>query len=256
MLSFAAVSAVAFAQTQSPPTAPRTQSPAQNGAQPGGVQGLQPGIGQPAQPGQPGQQQQTTQQRTVNFRGESVGANSQAIDGHLAACLILGNEEEVALGKFASQHASSDKVKKFAQTMVDQHTKAAAELKQFAPQGVSLELSESGTNQARNEPAANASNASDQMGQKMLTIMRDAKQECLNMTEKELGQKRGEEFDHAYIGQQMGGHVQMIAALTAFERHASPELQRVVSEQKKTAEQHLDHLKQMIEKTAPESHTN
>jgi predicted outer membrane protein len=251
MLSLAAISAVAFAQTQSPPTAPRAQSPAQDGAQPGGVQSSQPGIGQPAQPGQPNQQQQNAQQRTANFRGESA-ANSQAIDGQLAACLILGNEEEVALGKFATQHASSDKVKKFAQTMVDQHTKAATELKQFAPQGVSLELTESGS-QARNERAANSS---DQIGQQMAAIMRDAKQECLNMTQKELGQRHGEEFDHAYIGQQMGGHVQMIAALTAFEKHASPELQRVVSAQKKTAEQHLDHLKQLVEKTAPESHTN
>jgi predicted outer membrane protein len=259
MLSLTAIGAVAFAQTQSPPTAPRTQSPAQDNANPGGLQNPQPGVGQPAQPGQPGYQNQQqpiqgAQQRTANFRGELGGqANAQIIDGQLAACLILGNEEEIALGKFASQHASSDKVKKFAQMMVDQHTQAASQLKQFAPRGVSLQLSDAGNNQARNERAATGS---DQIGQQMLTIMRDAKQECLNMTEKELGQKHGEEFDHAYIGQQMGGHVQMIAALTAFEKHASPELQRVVSEQKKTAEQHLDHLKQLVEKTAPESRTN
>jgi len=262
MLSLAAISAVAFAQTQSPPVAPRTPSPAQDSSQPGGLQSSQPGIGQPVQPGQQVnqnqqqfQQQQGDQQRTANFRGESAGqANAQVIDGQLAACLILGNEEEVALGKFATQHANSDKVKKFAQMMVDQHTQAAQQLKQFAPQGVSLQLAESGRNQSRSERTA--ANASDQIGQQMLAIMRDAKQECLNMTEKELGRKRGEEFDHAYIGQQMGGHVQMIAALTAFEKHASPELQRVVSEQKKTAEQHLDHLKSLVEKTAPESHTN
>ena len=256
MLSLAAIGAVAFAQTQSPPVVPRTQSPAQDGSQPGGLQSSQPGIGQPTQPGQPGgqlqpQQQQGVQQRTANFRGESVGqASAQAIDGQLAACLILGNEEEIALGKFAIQRASTDKVKKFAQMMVDQHTQAASQLKQFAPQGASLQLSESGGNPARNERAANAS---DQIGQQMLAIMRDAKQECLNLTQKELGQKRGEEFDHAYIGQQMGGHIQMIAALTAFEKHTSPELQRVVAEQKKTAEQHLDHLKQLVETTRPTS---
>jgi hypothetical protein len=47
------------------------------------------------------------------------------------------------------------------------------------------------------------------------------------------------------LGQQVVGHVQMIAALTAFEQHASPELQKVIVEQKKTAEQHLDHIKQL-----------
>jgi len=253
MLAATFVAALATAQTQSPPIAPRAQSPAQDSSQPGGAQSAQPGAGQPGQlpqAAQPGGQQPT--QRTANFRGESANqSNSQMIDGQLAACLILGNEEEVALGKFAAQHASSDKVKKFAQSMVDQHTQATSQLKPFAPQGVSLELS-GDSKSTRAKPAAESEN---QIGQQMLSIMRDAKQECLNMTQKELGEKRGEEFDHAYIGQQMGGHVQMIAALTAFEKHASPDLQRVVSEQKKTAEQHLDHLKQLVE-TTKTAHNN
>jgi len=267
MLALTLVAAVALAQAQSPPTAPRAQSPAQDSSQPGGQQSSQPGVGQQnaAPSGQPGsasqlrqsgqQGQQSGQQRTANFRGEGTSqGGSQAIDGQLAACLILGNQEEIALGKFASQHASSDKVKKFAQQMVDDHTKASKQLQQFAPQGVALELSSGSSGQARNEQSS--TNSGDKMGQQMLSIMRDAKQECLNMTEKELGQKRGEEFDHAYVGQQMGGHVQMIASLTAFEKHASPELQRVVSEQKKTAEEHLDHLKHLIDSTKDASHTN
>jgi len=274
------VAAVALGQNQSPPVAPRTQSPAQDGAQPGGTQSSQPAAGQPGQQGninqggtqQQGGQQQGDQrqggqqqsgqrpsgQRTANYRGESANTqSSQAIEGHLAACLILGNQEEVAMGKFAGEHASSDKVKKFAKQMVEDHTKAISQLKQYAPQGANLELSSSGSSsQARDQLTSASQNNSDSAGQQMLAIMRDVKQECLNMTQKELGEKHGEEFDHAYVGQQMGAHLQMIASLTAFEKHASPELQRIVTEQRKSAEEHFDHLKQMIETTGSKSAHN
>jgi predicted outer membrane protein len=76
---------------------------------------------------------------------------------------------------------------------------------------------------------------------------REAKQQCLEMTQRELSEKRGSEFDHAYLGQQMVGHVQMVASLKAAERHASPELQRVIAEQRRTAEQHLEHVKHLKE---------
>src|SRR4051794_17576133 len=76
MLSLAAVTAVAFAQTQSPPTAPRAQSPAQDNSQPGELQSS-PGIGQSgaAQPGQPGSQNQL--QQGSQQRGQQQGQQQQ-----------------------------------------------------------------------------------------------------------------------------------------------------------------------------------
>jgi predicted outer membrane protein len=252
------VAALALGQGQTPPVVPRAQNPAQDGSLPGGQQ--QPGIGQPGQPGNPVQLQQGLQQggqqRTANFRGELANA-SQTIDGQLAACLVLGNEAEVALSRFADKRASSEQVKKFAQQMIEAHTKAAQQLRQFAPQDVSLQLSSSSSDpaarsgQARNETSATAPGSAAggapeaNIGRKMLTIEREAKQECLELAQKELGEKRGSEFDQCFVGQQIGGHLQMIAALTVFERHVSPDLQRVISEQKKTAEQHLEHAKQI-----------
>jgi len=270
MLALSLCATFALAQAQSPPTAPRAQSPAQAGS--AGQQGSQPIQGQPGQPASPTQLQQgggaqggqqQGGQRTANFRGGDTG--SQMIDGHLAACLILSNEEEVALGRFASQRASGDQVKKFAQQMIDDHTKASQQLRQFVPQGAALQLTNSdqrnanSNSEGRSEASANdggdasSSGGSGSAGaasgsqQQMLAIERDAKQQCLDLTQKELSEKRGEEFDHAYLGQQMVGHVQMVANLTAFEKHASPELQKVISEQRQTAQQHLDHLKQLKE---------
>ncbi len=281
LLAVALIATQVFAQqqqgNQNPPTAPRAQSPAQDQGEVQGQGALQAqGQGQGQGVGQPGAQlqqgnRQIPGQRTANYRGDNAVNASRVIDSHLAACLILGNEEEVALGRFAAQHASSEQVKQFAQQMVDQHSKAISKLQPFSPEVTSLELtsnSEQEQGQQQNQPqrqgqsqnqlitAGQNAQGDANLGQQMLAIERDAKQQCLDLTQKELGEKRGEEFDHAYIGQQMGGHIQMIAALTAFERHASPELQQVLSEQKRTAEQHLQHLKQLMPDSASVSKTS
>src|SRR5262245_47473077 len=43
-----------------------------------------------------------------------------------------GGRMEVELGRYATTHAASDRVKQFGQRMVDDHTKANDELKQVA----------------------------------------------------------------------------------------------------------------------------
>jgi predicted outer membrane protein len=279
LLAVALIATQVFAQqqqgNQNPPTAPRVQSPAQDqGAAQGQgtiqAQGQGQGVGQPGAQLQQGNRQ-IPGQRTANYRGDSAVNASRAIDSHLAACLILGNEEEVALGRFAAQRASNDQVKQFAQQMVDQHSKAISKLQPFAPEGAMLELAAASEqdqgprqNQGQRQgqiqnpltPVGQNGQADANIGQQMLAIERDAKQQCLDLTQKVLGEKRGEEFDHAYVGQQMAGHIQMIAALTAFERHASPELQQVLNEQKQTAEQHLQHLKQLIPDSTSASKTS
>lgn len=79
----------------------------------------QPRPGQPAQPGQP-----------------RAGAQQQPMDPHLAACLIIDNQLEVAVAEIAQQKASDEKVKEFARKMVEDHTQMISKLDRFAP-GVS-----------------------------------------------------------------------------------------------------------------------
>jgi predicted outer membrane protein len=84
----------------------------------------------------------------------------------------------------------------------------------------------------------------------LLNIEREARQQCLALTEDELQKLRGDEFDKAYLGQQLGGHIQMVAVLQVAERHVSPELQRIVEQQRQTAEKHLDQLRQLKQELA------
>jgi predicted outer membrane protein len=60
------------------------------------------------------------------------------LQGYIANCLILGNEEEIALSQFAAEKAQNPKVKQFAQKMVQEHTQFNQKLQQFATEQVSL----------------------------------------------------------------------------------------------------------------------
>lgn len=59
-------------------------------------------------------------------------ANMMAADTRFAKEAAIGGMTEVELGKLAASKGSSDKVKQFGQKMVDDHTKAADELKSVA----------------------------------------------------------------------------------------------------------------------------
>jgi putative membrane protein len=62
----------------------------------------------------------------------SVVTSSGSEDIEFVLDAAQGGLAEVELGKLAAQHAQSDEVKKFAQRMVDDHTKANEQLKKIA----------------------------------------------------------------------------------------------------------------------------
>lgn len=65
-------------------------------------------------------------------QGTAGAATTKVDDKKFAKDAALGGLTEVELGKVAAQKASDPKVKEFAQKMVDDHTKANEELKQAA----------------------------------------------------------------------------------------------------------------------------
>jgi putative membrane protein len=79
-----------------------------------------------------------------SMSSSSTKSNLSLSDKKFVRDAAQGGMAEVELGKLATEKASSDDVKKFGQRMVDDHTKAADQLKQVAssegiqlPQGLS-----------------------------------------------------------------------------------------------------------------------
>jgi predicted outer membrane protein len=189
----------------------------------------------------------------------SAGDN---LDQKIAVCLLLGNQEEVALAQFAQQRSQNEQVRKFAQQMIEHHQQAISKIEQAAPEAASLNLQLRGgtegeaaasTNASGVRPASaeepvatTASAANTGSDQRGVQLAQSVKQECLNLTQQELAQKQGAEFDKAYIGQQIGAHIGMLAELRGSKNFATDQLQQVITEGEQMTQKHLAEAKQIM----------
>jgi putative membrane protein len=183
--------------------------------------------GSPAMNGQRGQERTTNyepgQDRTGQGQDQSNGqaqGQESNVDRDLAACLLTSNKGEVELGKLAVDRATDPEVKEFAQKMVKDHTAQVEKLQQVV---------------GSQEP-------NDQRAQ----IDRKIDERCNEMLKKELTEKSGKEFDAAYVGSQIAGHIHMAAALEVISSQTSGQLRDLAREAQPTVEQHLMHAKKLM----------
>ncbi len=202
-----------------------------------------------------------TRPRTQSQSQTAPGGQAQASQGgelqkHIAVCLILGNQEEAALGQFAQDRAQNDQVKQFARMMAEEHQQANAKIQQAVPQVANLDLKLTATEgragaapgqAARDNQRQSATGAQAGGQDQMVQFAKQVKQECLNLTQAELGKKQGAEFDKCYIGQQIVAHTGMLAQLKVGQKHASNELQPIIQEGTQMTEHHLAQARQIME---------
>jgi predicted outer membrane protein len=190
-------------------------------------------------------------------------ANNQ-LDQHAAACLLIGNQEEIAISEIAMDKANNDRVKDFANQMIKDHEKFIGKLRKFTPQNASFELqlktNDKGDAKAIDEkPATTAARAGEttaaktgaaaghSMMDELLVIKRDKAQECFAMVSDELNKKKGHDFDMAYMGMQCAAHTGMLAELKALKKHTHGEFADLVAEGEKTTKEHLQLAMSIIE---------
>jgi predicted outer membrane protein len=212
---------------------------------------------------QSGQRTSQPQSGQVGQAGR-LGASGQStdMDSFIASCLLIGNQEEVALAQLAVDQAESDQVKQFAQMLIEDHQKAIQKLQPLAKPGIGLnEASQSASaGQSRagqssqqsgaqqytaNRPSLDRGAGNSATADQILQLDQEAAQECLQMTKSMLQEKQGAEFDKAFAGMQVGMHVGMLAKLKASERHASGELASAIKESQQTVQNHLEQAKQI-----------
>jgi predicted outer membrane protein len=200
------------------------------------------------------------QDQKPTSRERSAGTETQGLEGPLADCLILSNQEEIALLRFAQEKSENAKLKKFTDMAIQDHEKAIAELRKFAS-GHSEDLKvatkgDAGTSGNKQSAAprrevtarkpATASGDNDAMMQKMSAIQHQATLECLAMTKEQLSKSEGTKFDQCFLGQQIGMHIGMAAKLKAFHNNTSGEFQQLTQKLGDTAKQHKDHAEKLL----------
>lgn len=223
--------------------------------------------------------------------GQRDYGQSGRTDYFLANCLLIDNQSEAALGQFAQKRAENEEVRQFAEKMAQEHQQAAEMLTRLAqPQGsrdrdaseregaapakregdepAKREESaerEEGTRPATPRPEESVTAAQAQIpgqpgqrgaggGQFFLTLKRELAEQCVQSAQKELGAKKGEEFDRCYIGSQIMAHQHMLDALTVFEKHAQgEELKSAIAQAKPNVQAHLDEAKALAKKLEGEA---
>jgi predicted outer membrane protein len=198
-------------------------------------------------------------------RGNRQAQSGDRFDAHVADCLIMSNQEEIALLKFGMEHTKTDKVKQLAQSMIQDHEKAISELREFAsPQHANEELTASrsgsqdvaSTREARKVPADNADDSNSGLMAKMHRMMKRAHEQCLVLNREELSKYQGHEFDQAFLGAQLGAHINMLAHLKAAQEETSGELSQWTGKAQETTKNHKDHLEKLMNDLAKDAHSS
>lgn len=208
-----------------------------------------------------------------NSRSANEGTNmtpeqvAQHFQQHLAKGILCGNQMQILLGEFASERAQNPEVKQFAQMMVKNHRDMVAKLDRLAPNSVNTETlgkrvlalqnqwkSELGTTPVTSETGGESrmSNPSDMTSEKMneqnpmhkfAALEQKFLENVVALTEVELGQVDKSRFDRAYIDQQIGSHIIMLAKLKTLEPYASGDLKPLIEQAEKVTRAHLDQAK-------------
>jgi len=102
---------------------------------------------------------------------------------------------------------------------------------------------------ATRRPARSADDASRGMrgGNPVLMFHEEVTKQCTETTIAALKEKKGADFDHAFMHQQVMAHMSMLDTLKVAGNHASPELKPTLDEAAQHTQAHLDEAKQILE---------
>jgi len=218
--------------------------------------------------GASGRNERYTARRATADYGEHAHTDQQ-----LAAWLLVDNRGEIALAQLAQEKSSNSEVRKFAQHLIDDHSKTVEKLERFAGThqrtrgGDNRETGNRETGnretgnretgnrrQGANEQFAAGGQARTAAGLNFTRIKQQLGQQCLASSKRELEQKDDHEFDECFIGMQIAKHMEMIDTLKVFSHYASENLDQVIEEGEQAAEEHLDHAKELIKQLTAGGH--
>lgn len=198
-------------------------------------------------------------------------------DRTLAAILLIGNQKEVAVSRLAANRAQNAEVKQFAQEMAQAHGQFIAKLAQLAgaqeradgganplttqrdPAGRAAgKDADSKANNAAEAQARNTTNPEqadrprgewqryDLGASPLVSFDRELADQCLQSTERFLGQQQGAEFDKWFMALQLVEHMGMRDKLQVARRHATGELRALVDQGIQTTDQHIRQAEQVM----------
>jgi len=163
-------------------------------------------------------------------------------DHTLEQWLIIDNEGEIELAKFAQNKSQNEEVQGFARMMIQDHTDFVNNLRTFHQKHAPAQGGPFGSRPTGAQAAAQPRPA----GFDVVGLKRQLSKQCLATFKEEFGNLEGRQFDTCYMGHQMAAHLHMLDTLKVFKQHASPELADLIAQGIETTEDHLMHARKMM----------
>lgn len=196
--------------------------------------------------------------------------------------LHKANEAEVELAKMAQQQTDNPEVRQLAQTIVQDHQALNDELEKClheeqrtisnakhsnrtpSTQDDRLDADRIPANQGRTDGEAtkqpklnqgSQSRMQDTVPQELCEIEEKACDNALKMTKEMLGNYQGQDFDMAFLGQQLVAHTMMLAELKAIQSAGPEDLQEIAEKAMVKVEKHRDRTKELAKKLEDDRNT-
>lgn len=190
---------------------------------------------------------------------------------HAAACLILANQAEVALTEPAIEKLQNEQARELAQMIVKDHTQYISKLRQHAPQAANLKLDVQSSGRASADATVRAGQESDDansttspahatadaaqrssgesLADKELRVQKAFLENKVRMMSEQLNREQGQNFDQAFLGAQVAGHVTMVAKLQALQQEAEgdQEFVQLLQQGEQSARKHLQEAQQLMQ---------
>lgn len=150
----------------------------------------------------------------------------QAIIDKLQQC----NQSEIELVQMAQQRIDHEELQQYTQTVIKDHKGLHQELEKLSQQ-----VQDRGSQSA-------------QVPQQLCALMQQAAQNNLDMTKQMLQRYEGQDFQMAFLGQQIFGHTGLLAELQAIQSTGPEQLHQIAGQAEQKVQQHLQTAKQIAQK--------
>lgn len=203
------------------------------------------------------------------------GGGEEALQEYLAAKLVVHNYSNIRLAELAAQRAQFDPVRQLAESIAEDHRQLTSALEQVVPvsdlfdigpaevvsESASLQASEQGPTSGKQTTSERSGSGQEKQSSQeatpllhagvthqLLRIDRKAAVNYLRMTNALLREHEGQDFDTAFLSQQVAAHARMLADLQAMEGVGTQAFQEVLQQGSRAAQDHLERAKELAKK--------
>jgi predicted outer membrane protein len=177
-------------------------------------------------------------ERPATGRAASQPEHAAQLTDYYSDVLLLANRREIDLAKIALERSTNRDVQQLAQKMIDVHSQLNAQIQPIAPRAAELFTRRDTTEGQR--LTATREGAQHALLTELCRINHRAADNHLEQSKELLNRYKGQDFDMAFLGMQIGNHGRLAAQLDALSGVGTSQFQQLVDIASQHVREHLE----------------